>query len=127
MYKYLEHTSDLFIESKCSHFSHCIESIADGLFRAISDLENPQDPEVIEFEEEGLDLEDLIINLFTRVLAEMDASGKVGSKLEVLSLEKNSIKVRLTLVSSPANLHVKAVTFHGFHADDHTLRVLFDI
>ncbi len=127
MYQYLEHTSDLFIQSECSRFSKCIESLAEGLFRAISDLDGWDEEKIIEFEEDGIDLEDLVINLFTRVLAEMDAEGMVGYKLDVLDLSDLRVKARLTLVNAPAKLHVKAVTFHGFHADDRSLRVLFDI
>ncbi|MGB9635135.1 MAG: archease [Candidatus Micrarchaeia archaeon] len=133
-YKYLEHTSDLYIEGAGSNLSEAIESVAQGMFNSISSSCVLGTKEYVEFSENGINLQDLIINIFTRVLAEMDASSKTACNLEVLSLDEStfSSKVRITLCKSESTkLHVKAATFHGFSiirkGGSISLRVLFDI
>jgi len=135
LYRYLEHRSDLLIEGKGHSLPRAIESIAQGLFNAISSKNaSPANSSEVKFSESGVDMQDLIINIFTRVLAEMDSHSKIGISLKVLKLdaENNTADVLLTLADGPARLHVKAVTFHDFSLskteDGLTLvRVLFDI
>ena len=131
-YRYLEHTSDLYIEGSGASPGEAIESVAQGLFDSINVSVSGSVHE-IEITESGSDTEDMIINLFTRVLAEMDAEGRQGIWLSVKNIDIESNKVQAVLRTSEgkAKLHVKAVTFHGFEllAQDGktTLRILFDI
>ncbi|MEM3364442.1 MAG: archease [Candidatus Micrarchaeia archaeon] len=134
-YRYLEHRSDLLIEGSGRTIPEALESVAQGLFNSISSASLHQSgPVTITFTESGIDVQDLIINIFTRVLAEMDAQSKVGTSLKVLSFddEKHTAEVELVLCDGKAKLHVKAVTFHEFQLIKSSngltsLRILFDI
>ncbi len=132
-YKYLEHTSDLYIQGEGRDVKEAMESVAQGLFNSISNFCKFGTHESMIFDEKGLDLQDLIVNVFTRILAEMDASGKVGCSIDVLELDEQNLtaKVKLHLCDSDAKLHIKAATFHDFKIErthqKTKLSVLFDI
>lgn len=135
-YKYLEHTSDLLIEGSGHSFPEAIESVAQGLFNSISSSKPllASRPVKVKFTETGVDTQDLVINIFTRVLAEMDSQSKIGTSLKVVSLDEKAHKaiIEFGLCDGKARLHVKAVTFHEFELKAPkqglvTLKVLFDI
>lgn len=131
-YRFLEHTSDLFIEGRGASVGEAVASVAQGLFISISNSCKLGTLEKVVFDESGSDIEELIINIFTRVLGEMDATGKVGCNLEVLDFDEHNFraKVRLFMCESDAKLNVKAATFHDYSLirnDEVVLHVLFDI
>jgi len=134
-YRYLNHKSDLFIQGRGDSLADAVEAVAQGLFKSITSPESvPKNVEALVFTESGNDLQDLIINIFTRVLAEMDINSKVGTRLEVISLDtkNNTASIRLRLCDGRAKLHVKAVTYHEFSIEQEgdketTIKVLFDI
>ncbi|MCX8199903.1 MAG: archease [Candidatus Micrarchaeota archaeon] len=135
-YKYLEHRSDLLIEGSGPSFAGAVESVAQGLFNSISSASSKpaSNSQVVKFTETGIDTQDLVINIFTRVLAEMDMHAKIGISLKILSYDpiKNTACAELELAEGKARLHVKAVTFHEFMLEqvqggNTVLRVLFDI
>ncbi len=134
-YRYLEHRSDLLIEGSGHSFPEAVESVAEGLFHSISSTSSvSSNPVKVKFSESGIDTQDLVINVFTRVLAEMDSQSKIGISLKVVSLDEKAHKavVELSLSDGKARLQVKAVTFHEFllsksKTGPTTLRVLFDV
>ncbi|MCX8205714.1 MAG: archease [Candidatus Micrarchaeota archaeon] len=129
-YRFLNHRSDLFIQGTSDTQAGAIEAVAYGLFASICG-ETQKDCITVQFEESGVDFQDLVVNIFTRILAEMDINSRIGAGLQVVSLEGNRAKLKLRLCKGRAKMHVKAVTYHEFQMVEengkHKLRVLFDI
>jgi SHS2 domain-containing protein len=125
----------LFIQGSGDSLADAVEAVAHGLFSSISSSEQTKRANciAITFEEKGTDFQDLIINIFTRVLAEMDINSKIGYSLQIIEIdsELNTAKLKLMLCDGRAKLHVKAVTYHDFsiltEGTKTKIKVLFDI
>lgn len=126
-YTYLEHRADLYIQGEGRDRNEAIESIADGLFNITG---KGIEKEKIEFEETGIDFQDLIVNIFTRILGEMDAENVSGSKIKVLEITDNKAKIEFYYGDNVNKMHVKAVTLHGFEEikekENVKIKILFD-
>ncbi|MEM0437965.1 MAG: archease [Candidatus Micrarchaeia archaeon] len=130
-YRFLNHRSDLFIQGRGGTPAEAIEAVAYGLFASIGSEHSEKDCITLQFEESGTDFQDLVVNIFTRILAEMDINSRIGTALQVVSLEGNKARLKLRLCKGRAKMHVKAVTHHEFRIVEeggkHKLSVLFDI
>ena len=133
-YKFLEHASDLLIQGEGPDLSSAVVAVAHGLFKSITrNISSFSDISYIEFSESGVDVQDLVVNIFTRVLAEMDCTGRLACRFELLAFDEelNTATIKLGLCEGNAKLSVKAVTFHDFKIRAAngitTLTVLFDI
>lgn len=130
-YRFLSHTSDLFIQGRGNTPAEAIEAVAYGLFASISSEPATSDCITLQFEESGTDFQDLVVNIFTRILAEMDINSRIGTALQVTSLDGNRARLKLRLCKGRAKMHVKAVTYHELRiveeGGEHKLSVLFDI
>ena len=126
-YTYLEHRADLYIQGEGINRNEAIESIALGLFNVTG---KGKEIEKIEFEEEGIDFQDLVVNIFTRILGEMDAESVSGSRIEVLEITDKRAKIIFHYGENVNKMHVKAVTLHGFEEIKNNgkikIKVLFD-
>jgi len=126
-YTYLEHRADLYIQGEGRDRNEAIESIADGLFNITG---KGIEKEKIEFEETGIDFQDLIVNIFTRILGEMDAENLSGAKIKVLEITDNKAKIEFYYGENVNKMHVKAVTLHGFEEikekNNVKIKILFD-
>ncbi len=126
-YTYLEHRADLYVQGEGRDRNEALESIADGLFNVTG---KGIEKEKIEFEETGIDFQDLIVNIFTRILGEMDAENLSGAKIKVLEITDNKAKIEFYYGENVNKMHVKAVTLHGFEEIKDNgkikIKVLFD-
>ena len=126
-YTYLEHRADLYVQGEGRDRNEAIESIADGLFNITG---KGIEKEKIEFEETGIDFQDLIVNIFTRILGEMDAENLSGAKIKVLEITDNKAKIEFYYGENVNKMHVKAVTLHGFEEikekNNVKIKILFD-
>lgn len=126
-YTYLEHRADLYVQGEGRDRNEAIEGIADGLFNVTG---KGMEKNKIEFEETGIDFQDLIVNIFTRILGEMDAENVSGSKIKVLEITDNKAKIEFYYGDNVNKMHVKAVTLHGFeeikNKNNVKIKVLFD-
>jgi SHS2 domain-containing protein len=126
-YTYLEHRADLYVQGEGRDRNEALESIADGLFNVTG---KGIEKEKIEFEETGIDFQDLIVNIFTRILGEMDAENLSGAKIKVLEITDNKAKIEFYYGENVNKMHVKAVTLHGFEEikekNNVKIKILFD-
>jgi len=126
-YTYLEHRADLYIQGQGKNRKEAIEGIAQGLFNVTG---KGKEIGKIEFEERGIDFQDLVVNIFTRILGEMDAESISGVKIEVLEITDNKAKIVFYYGENVNKMHVKAVTLHGFEEINEgksvKVRILFD-
>lgn len=126
-YTYLEHRADLYVQGEGRDRNEALESIADGLFNITG---KGIEKEKIEFEETGIDFQDLIVNIFTRILGEMDAENLSGAKIKVLEITDNKAKIEFYYGENVNKMHVKAVTLHGFEEikekNNVKIKILFD-
>lgn len=126
-YTYLEHRADLYVQGEGKNRNEAIESIAEGLFNVTG---KGIGKNKIEFEETGIDFQDLIVNIFTRILGEMDAENVSGAKIKVLEITDNKAKIEFYFSENVNKMHVKAVTLHGFEEikekNNVKIKILFD-
>lgn len=126
-YTYLEHRADLYIQGEGNNRKEAIEGIAQGLFNITG---KGIDKEFMELEESGIDFSNLIVNIFTRILGEMDVESISGSRIEVLEVSDTNIKVKFYYGDNVNKMHVKAVTLHGFEEikekETCKIKILFD-
>ncbi len=126
-YTYLEHKADLYIQGEGKNRKEAIEAIGDGLFNVIGKGEKQNK---IEFTETGIDFQDLVVNLFTRILGEIDAEMVSGSKIKVEEITETKVKIIFYYGENVNKMHVKAATFHGFEEikeeNKIKIKILFD-
>lgn len=125
-YTYLEHTADLYIQGEGKDRGEALEAIAQGLFN-VTGLGKPENK--IEIKETGIDFQDLIVNVFTRILGEIDAEMVSGSKIIVKEITDTKATIEFYYGENVNKMHVKAVTLHGFEEiknDNVKIKILFD-
>lgn len=131
-YRFIEHTSDIIIESKGKSFSEAFESLASGMFTQMGEGKT-QDKFEIEVEAKTLDV--LVVNALSEILAEVEIRGVTPSKLKIERFDNNPPMLILSVYGekkTPKNI-IKAVTFHELtvkedkNKGEWLLRVLFDI
>lgn len=123
----MEHRADLYIQGEGKGRKEALEGIALGLFNVTGlGVEKGK----VKFSESGIDFQDLVINMFTRILAEMEIINVSGVRINVLKLSENEVEVEFYYGENVNKMHVKAVTFHGFEEinekNNVKIRVLFD-
>ena len=124
---YLDHRADLYIQGEGKSRKEAVEQIALGLFNITG---KAKEIGRIQFQETGINLQDLIVNIFTRILAEMDAEDVSGSRIDVVEISDKTAKIDFYYGENINKMHVKAVTLHGFEEikenDKIKIKVLFD-
>jgi len=131
-YKFIEHTSDIIIEAKGSTFIEAFESMAEGMFTQMGEGKTQAK---FELEIEAKNLEMLVVNTLSEILAEVEIRGVTPAKLKVERFDKDQPMLIVSVYGekkSPKNI-VKAVTFHELivkedkNKREWTMQVLFDI
>ena len=125
-YTYLEHTADLYIQGEGKDRNEALEAIAQGLFNITG---KGDEKEKIEFTETGIDFQDLVINIFTRILGEIDAEMVSGSRIKIKEITDTKATVEFYYGENRNKMHVKAVTLHGFEEirnNNVKIKILFD-
>ncbi len=145
MFKVLDHTADLLIESEGTS----IQDALNELLKALLQFHTPSIPkaakEEVSIELEDTSLEDIIYSLLSKLIAMIDSRALLPLEIKLRVLEYDSsrstpwrLKASLTVVdvkSEGLSLegHIKAVTYHQFTVKTNLvtgktfIRVLFDI
>jgi SHS2 domain-containing protein len=122
--------SDIIVEAEGTSFENAFVSLAEGMF---TQMGSAKPKEKISLDATGENLEVLVVNALSDLLAELEIQRFTPAKLEVNFFDKDKCKLGLTVFGEskqPKNI-IKAVTFHEILVKETkgkwTLRVLFDI
>ncbi|RLI34030.1 archease [Candidatus Bathyarchaeota archaeon] len=139
-YRYLEHSSDIYVEAWGESLEEAFEKAAEAMFNAMTDLGKVEAERGVEVEAEGGDEQELLYSWLENLLVKYEVEGLVFSRFKVESLEKTGegLKLKgkafgepLNLEKHPSKVEIKAVTYHLMEVkreDSRFLvRVLFDI
>lgn len=139
-FSYLDHESDVGLESTGSSVLEALESGVQGMLELMVDTKTVRPICKTEVTAEGNDLGGLFVALLNAVLAQRDISGQFFSKFDLQRLETDSEKLKVagTLWGEPVDTErhdvgaeVKAATYSGLRVIDEpghvTFRCLLDI
>lgn len=133
-YRFLQHTSDLFIEAEGRDFPSALAEIAAGMFTHMGG-ENSSGKGSIWVEASSQSKEGLVVSFLTEVIAECETVPFTPSSLEIRSFGESSGRFSIAAVvrgeRKPAENVIKAVTYHELEVEEKKgqcrIRVLFDI
>jgi len=141
-YELYDHTADLGVIGHGPSLAEALEGVLQAMFDKMSEVKTVGESERqrISAQREGLDLEDMIVDLLSQVLYLFDAEGFLGkrSEVEVLEEENEVAALEASLFGETfdpsrhsVHSHIKAVTYHdlkvwqdqsGWH-----VKILFDV
>lgn len=128
-WKILEHTSDLWIEAENDSFESALEDLAKGMFEHMGGKNAGS--EIMEFEKKAGNMEELVVELLSDILAECEIRDFVPASLKVVKYVKNEIKVEVKGRKDTLENIIKGVTYHDLEIENKNgkwkIRVLFDI
>ncbi len=128
MYRFLEHPSDLMIEGKNRSFEKALEAVANGMFTQMGEAE---EKETIEIESSKSNLEDLIIDSLSKIIAECEIVPFTPKRAEVTRTDGNSVKIKVFGEKKQPENIIKGATYHELQIREEesgwTIIVLFDI
>lgn len=139
-YRFLEHSSDVYVEAWGGSLEEAFEQAAKAMFDAMTDIGLVEPKVEVKVSAEGLDEQELLYSWLENLLVEYEVESLLFSQFkvypimregEVLRLKASAYGEPLNLEKHPSKVEVKAVTYHlmeirkensGFR-----VRVLFDI
>lgn len=128
MFRILEHTADVGIIAKGKTFEDALQEGARGMFSFMG-RSKPRERMEISVERERKD--ELVVFLFSEILARCEADGFVPCRMNVLSYDGRTVKVEILGEYKTLKNIIKAVTFHMLEAKQFEggwkIQVLFDI
>lgn len=132
-FRFLEHTSDAFLEAKGKDFQEALKEAVNGMFTMMGEAKNTDAEFEVESSSESKEL--LVVLFLSQILTTADIEQVTPKeiRLEVNKEEKKggySAKARIRGEGKPPAPLIKAVTFHMLEVkenDECTIRVLFDI
>lgn len=137
-YRFLEHTSDVYVEAYGKSLEEAFEEAAKALTDTIVDITKID----LQLEENikvsGVDLEDLLVRWLNELLYKFDAENKVFAEFKVKSLDKTRCTLEAIAKGELYNpdkhdfkVEVKSVTYGMLSIEESPeitkIRVLFDI
>jgi len=139
-FRYLEHTSDLYVEACGGSLAEAFENAALAMFEAMTDTALVARTSSVRVEVEGEDEEALLYNWLEEFLIKFDAEGMLFSSFKVEEMAEVGEHLRLRGEAwgevyderrHPSRVAIKGVTYHNmeiFKRDSEVcVRVLFDI
>ncbi|WP_456419949.1 archease [Methanocaldococcus infernus] len=115
MFKYFETTADLGVEALGESLEEAFKEAAKALYNIMVDIDKVEKKEVVEFEVEGEDLEELLYNFLNELLYYTDVYGLVFSDFEI-EIKNNRLKCKAygEKIRKEHNIkeEVKAATYH---------------
>jgi SHS2 domain-containing protein len=136
-YRFLEHTSDIIIESKNKTFENALEDLCQGMFTQMGG-QQAKDKNHITITANSPTREQLVVDLLSSIIAECETVPFTPKRAEVVKVvsskgKKGGLSVTIRLFGErrvPENI-IKAVTYHGLrieeNANEWEMEVLFDI
>lgn len=127
-FRILEHTADIGIIAEGKNFENALEEAALGMFSLMGKAK-PKEKMEISLERERKD--ELVVFLFSEILAQCEANGFTPSKMKIKKYKGNNISVEVLGEHKTLKNIIKAVTFHMLEVREEkgkcTVQVLFDI
>ncbi|MEM4359058.1 MAG: archease [Candidatus Bilamarchaeaceae archaeon] len=130
MYRLLEHPSDIIVEGRGRTFESALESVANGMFTQMG-AARAREKEAIEIESAMSTLEDVVVDVLTKIIAECESIPFTPKRAEVIRAENRAVRIKVFGErKQPANI-IKAVTYHDLQVERKkggwVIQVLFDI
>ncbi len=114
-YEYFEHQADIGIRGKGQTLAEAFEQAALAMFEIMVETKELQSSKPQLVEVEGNDLNDLLIAWLSELLYLKDVEGKMFSRFEIKSIEKNRLVAKVygepIASSQKLKLEVKAATW----------------
>ena len=130
MYKRIEHRSDFIIEGQNDTFEKTLADVADGMFTEMG-AENAGEKDSIGIESEMNTLEDLVVDVLSKIIAECEILPFTPKKSEVTRTGEKSVKIRISGEKKQPENIIKGATYHELKVEEKEgkwiIRVLFDI
>lgn len=130
MYRIIDHPSDFLVEGKNSSFEKALEDVADGMFTQMG-AEGAEDKDSIEIESEKDTLEDLVVDVLSKIIAECEIVPFTPKRAEVTKTEGKGVKIKVFGDKKQPENIIKGVTYHNLVVKEEKgewiIRVLFDI
>lgn len=126
-FKILEHTADIGIIAHGKSFERALEEAARGMF---SFMGNAKQNEKLNIEIEKENKDELIVSLFSEILAQCEIQGFAPAKMKVKNYDGKKINVEILGEHKTLKNIIKAITFHMLEVKkekDWKIQVLFDI
>ncbi len=127
-YKFLDDlTSDVLFEAYGKNLKELFENSAEALFSIVCKINKVNPEKRMEFEFSGSDLEQILFNFLSKLLAETEINEFFPSKFNVsVEKTKNGYKGKVTAWGEPISQEkgetvVKAVTYYKFKVEKNEL------
>ncbi len=125
MHEFLEHTGDIKVRVKAPCFKKALKELLEVMFDIVK-AEGNGDTHLI-VESQGETKEDMVVNLLSDVLSEIEIKGLIPLSVESIEVEKGKIRAKIKCRKGSPNAIIKAVTYHQLKVDDGEIEVVFDI
>ncbi len=127
-FKILEHTADVGVIAKGNSFESALEEAALGMF---SFMGKAKPKEKIEISVERERKDELVVFLFSEILAKCESDGFTPARLKVRKYDGKNMAIEIFGEYKTSENIIKAVTFHMLEVSGKKCRwkiqVLFDI
>ncbi|MEM2948452.1 MAG: archease [Candidatus Anstonellales archaeon] len=131
MFKFLEHTSDELLYVEAGNFKNAVSDLANGMIYLMETKSDEKSVITVQYKNEKL--EDFVVRLLEKIIAEIETRPFHPVRAEVLEAKEKPYYAKIKLYGekkTPPN-PIKAVTYHMLIAKKekgkYIFRVLFDI
>ena len=140
-YRFLEHSSDVYVEAWGESLEEAFEQAALAMFDSMTDVRLVEPKVEVQVSAEGSDEQELLYSWLENLLVKYEVEGLLFSRFKVKSIlrEDGTLKLEglawgepLNLEKHPSKVEIKAVTYHLMEVErrgeeEFRVRVLFDI
>jgi len=128
-YRFIEHTSDIIIESENKDFASALTDMAMGMFTQMGKTRSVAAK--ISAEANATSKEELVVSFLSEILAQCEIELLIPNKIKITSCSGSSISAVIYGEKKPPENIIKAVTYHELSIEEKSgyckIRVLFDI
>ncbi|MBO0888707.1 archease [Candidatus Bathyarchaeota archaeon] len=131
-YKFLEHTSDAYVEAWAPTFEEAFVESANAFYQTMLSLENVQPKREEQIQVVGHDEKELLFNWLETLLLRFDIDGMAYSTFRINPISRRTppLKLRATIGGEAysrekhgAKVEIKGITYHLMTIDKHANRV----
>jgi len=140
-YRFLEHSSDIYVEAWGGSLEEAFEQAALAMFDTMTDVRLVEPKVEVQVSAEGSDEQELLYSWLENLLVKYEVEGLLFSRFKVKPIlrEDGTLKLEglawgepLNLEKHPSKVEIKAVTYHLMEVErrgegEFRVRVLFDI
>src|SRR3989339_2282830 len=109
-YRFIEHTSDIIIESENKDFASALTDMAMGMFTQMGKTRSVAAK--ISAEANATSREELVVSFLSEILAQCEIELLIPNKIKIVSCSKSSISAVIYGEKKPSENIIKAVTYH---------------